>query len=417
MRPSASLIIVSQNRPDDLCELIKILKVQQGIVFELILVTNTPIDLIKLALGDRPATYIYSETPNISYLRNLGLKQAKSTAVAFCDDDAIPEPSWLNELVQPLSDPSVGSVAGPVLGRNGFDIQWGVVWTDNEGLDVANDALPDKTTLYPPKQDRFMRPQGTNCAFRLSDMQAIGGFDEGFSYFLDETDVAKRLADQGKDTAFVPTARVQHLYRRNRSRNPNRSPKSMVDIAQSIRRFAEKHTRNPARAVQRHIKGQRARLRRSFELGQLEPQEYKRMVDELASNSVSKTNFSAKEPEQLGTGVFCQNTDPREAVLIASTLLTRDAARKAADEALRLGKIVTLANLSFTNLRHSRHIENGFYVQTGGVWGVQIRKPQNRGTGLRSCLKLIFKDLSEMRKISQVEWFHPLGGQYSQRDL
>ena len=45
-------------------------------------------------------------------LKNHGVTAAKGALVAFLDSDAIPEPGWLNALLEPFADPAVQAVAG-----------------------------------------------------------------------------------------------------------------------------------------------------------------------------------------------------------------------------------------------------------------------------------------------------------------
>ena len=81
----ASVIIVSRDRPDDLKRVLASLQFQTYDNFEVIVVSNhNP--------SDERVKYVKHDQPNISTARNIGLKQAAGAVVAFCDDDAIPEP-------------------------------------------------------------------------------------------------------------------------------------------------------------------------------------------------------------------------------------------------------------------------------------------------------------------------------------
>ena len=43
--------------------------------------------------------------------RNIGIEAAAGDIVAFIDDDAVPHPGWLSELVRPYADARVGESA------------------------------------------------------------------------------------------------------------------------------------------------------------------------------------------------------------------------------------------------------------------------------------------------------------------
>src|SRR5690606_8968864 len=63
-----------------------------------------------------------------------------------------------------------------------------------------------------PGAFEFPYLQGTNTAFRRSALLEIGGFDEDFAYYLDETEVCLRLIDRGYVIRQLPDAYVHHKY-------------------------------------------------------------------------------------------------------------------------------------------------------------------------------------------------------------
>ena len=64
------------------------------------------------------------DTPNISAARNAGIDVAAGDIVAFIDDDAVPEPTWLHYLIAPFEQSDVAATGGFVIGRNGISFQW-----------------------------------------------------------------------------------------------------------------------------------------------------------------------------------------------------------------------------------------------------------------------------------------------------
>ena len=53
------------------------------------------------------------DTPNISAARNAGISVAAGEGIAFIDDDAVPEISWLTHLTAPLT-----VIGGAILGQS-----------------------------------------------------------------------------------------------------------------------------------------------------------------------------------------------------------------------------------------------------------------------------------------------------------
>ncbi|MEJ6708662.1 MAG: glycosyltransferase family A protein [Amylibacter sp.] len=64
------------------------------------------------------------DEPNISTARNIGIAAARGQIVAFCDDDAVPDPWWLERLIVPFQISNIGSAGGFVRVRNGIEFQW-----------------------------------------------------------------------------------------------------------------------------------------------------------------------------------------------------------------------------------------------------------------------------------------------------
>src|SRR5690606_20845029 len=56
---------------------------------------------------------------NLSLSRNLGIAAAAGELVAFIDDDAYPDPAWLDDLVGLFDDDEVAAAGGPVLDHTG----------------------------------------------------------------------------------------------------------------------------------------------------------------------------------------------------------------------------------------------------------------------------------------------------------
>ncbi len=113
--PEISVIIVSRDRPDDLCKVLSCLRFQDISGYEVIVVTNTP-----SAVEGSTARLFDCDEANISVARNVGLHAAKGRFIAYCDDDALPDPSWLRHLLGPFADSAIGGSGGFTRGRNGF---------------------------------------------------------------------------------------------------------------------------------------------------------------------------------------------------------------------------------------------------------------------------------------------------------
>ena len=65
-----------------------------------------------------------------------------------------------------------------------------------------------------PGKHWFLGVSGNNCAFRRAALLEIGGFDEAFVYYLDETDVCLRLSRAGYQTVQLPDNAIRHYAAR-----------------------------------------------------------------------------------------------------------------------------------------------------------------------------------------------------------
>jgi glycosyltransferase involved in cell wall biosynthesis len=72
----------------------------------------------------------------------------------------------------------------------------------------------------------------------------IGGFDETYAYFLDETDVCLRLVDRGGILRYAPKAIIYHRFAASHLRNIRNVPKSRFMPIRSKAYFMLRHARD-----------------------------------------------------------------------------------------------------------------------------------------------------------------------------
>jgi GT2 family glycosyltransferase len=76
---------------------------------------------------------------------------------------------------------------------------------------------------------------GAVMAVRARDFDALGGFDERFPLYFEETDFLRRVAERRKRIAYVPASRVRHIYNQSASQMDAASR-----YAESERKYLEK---------------------------------------------------------------------------------------------------------------------------------------------------------------------------------
>jgi glycosyltransferase involved in cell wall biosynthesis len=160
--------------------------------------------------------------PNLSMSRNIGIAAASGDVVAFIDDDGIPEPTWLDELIDLYDSDDVGGAGGVVFDHTGATYQCRFNSCNRLGeASIDHDEPLDERWCFPGSM-RFPYLIGTNSSFRRSALIEVGGFDEEYEYYLDETDVCLRLVDAGYLLVQSPGAPVHHKFLPSGVRNAGR---------------------------------------------------------------------------------------------------------------------------------------------------------------------------------------------------
>lgn len=78
---------------------------------------------------------------------------------------------------------------------------------------------------------------GAVMAIRTKDFDALGGFDERFALYFEETDFLRRVSAARKRIVYVPRARVRHMYNQSASQVAS---EAAARYAQSELRYLEK---------------------------------------------------------------------------------------------------------------------------------------------------------------------------------
>lgn len=218
---TCSIILNTYNRAAYLRRLLPGLARLKDARFEIVVVNGPSTDETMEVLAQYAGQIKVVQCPvvNLSISRNLGIQAAAGDIVAFIDDDAIPaDPDWLRSFLDVFShDPRrIGGLGGPVLiydtekyeSRNGYISDYGDTRFDLE-LDQVAQLDPTRWFRYAP---------GGNGAYRRQALVEVGGFDEFYGYYLDESDTCTRLARAGYVIDGVPMAAIRHYpARQNRS--------------------------------------------------------------------------------------------------------------------------------------------------------------------------------------------------------
>jgi len=211
----ASVIIVSYDSRDYLDACLGSVLADLRAEDEILLVDN--------ASGDDSADYVARAYPQVRVIRsqvnrgfgagsNLGAGAASGRYLAFLNPDTVVESGWLDQLVAALeADPSAGVATAKILlladaGRIntcGNDVHYtGLALC--RGMGLEREALDDTAEVG--------AVSGAAFAIRKELFEALGGFDEEFFLYMEDTDLSWRARLAGLRCVCVPGSCVRHDY-------------------------------------------------------------------------------------------------------------------------------------------------------------------------------------------------------------
>lgn len=142
--------------------------------------------------------------------RNIGVKHSKGEIVAFIDDDAYPENSWLENSLEDFENKSVSCIGGPSLNPRDssfFQKVAGKVYELSSG----------KTGIrYKKGKNKILVEDWPTCNFfvRREDFLQAGGFDSEY-WGGEDTRLCYELSKIGKKILYSPKVCVFHYQREN----------------------------------------------------------------------------------------------------------------------------------------------------------------------------------------------------------
>lgn len=237
--PKVSVIINTDGRADSLAICIESLKYLRYPNFEVVVAAGPTKDGTH-ELCRRYADFIkIAECAhrNLSMSRNIGIEISSGEIIAFLDDDSIPEPEWLNDIVPAFRDTETGVAGGFLHDHTGKNYQWTFGTLDRHGTADTSWKRPAPEFNF-PYSFNFPHVMGANSLFRRAAIIDVGGFDEEYEYFLDESDIILRCVDNGWKIAQLDKGFVHHKFMTSRIRNEKKVLTSWYSIIKNKAYFS-----------------------------------------------------------------------------------------------------------------------------------------------------------------------------------
>jgi GT2 family glycosyltransferase len=208
------VVVVNWNGIQVLGECLEGLRKQAYQDFSVVMVDN--------GSGDGSVEFVRKRYPEVKVIglaknygfcvaNNMAIKGIKGEYVALLNNDAIPHPHWLANLVHALEDhPAAGFAASKML-----------FYDNREVIDRAGDVYTKAATgllrgrgkpseAYNEQEYVFGACAGA-ALYRTDMLQEIGLFDEDFFILYEDVDLSFRAQLSGYKCIYVPEAIVYHV--------------------------------------------------------------------------------------------------------------------------------------------------------------------------------------------------------------
>lgn len=213
--PTASIIIASYNGRKYLPACLTSVLEQIADEDQVILVDNASQDgTPELVTEAFPQVRLIRNQANCGFAAacNQGAAEAAGEVLVFLNQDTYVAPGWLDQLV------------GGLLGESGVGLATSRLLLMSEpdriqmcGQDVHYTGLVYGRGYYTPAQtmpssDDVFAVSGASFAIRRTDWDALGGLDETFYMYYEETDLSWRAQLAGLACRYVPDSVAYHDY-------------------------------------------------------------------------------------------------------------------------------------------------------------------------------------------------------------
>lgn len=221
--PVVSVLLPTYLRPHHLPLTLAGLAAQDAdVAWELVVIDNDPVgsalpqvEQARSSFGDSPwcveVRYVVEPRRGAAAARNRGIAEARGEIAAMVDDDVVPRPDWLRQLVAPLLDGTADGSGGTVVLDPSVRTPG---WFERDLLGGLLSHFDPAELARPLVGREFVVT--ANAAFRLEALRAIGGFDaalgpHGSRHMVnDDLQVARDLQRAGARLVYAPEAVVQH---------------------------------------------------------------------------------------------------------------------------------------------------------------------------------------------------------------
>jgi hypothetical protein len=208
----ASIIIVTYNNKHFLNVCLNSIFTQEY-PHEVIIVDNCSNDgTVSYVREHFPTVKVIGNSSNAGYGagNNLGVKHAQGEYIVILNPDTIVHKGWLSALISPLENENNIITTPKILTYEGLTINTcgninhftGLNFTRGLGLSPDHYQEPTSTGGI----------SGACFAMRKHDYEILGGFDETFFMYNEDSDFSWRAFQSGYTIKYIPNSVIRHYY-------------------------------------------------------------------------------------------------------------------------------------------------------------------------------------------------------------
>jgi GT2 family glycosyltransferase len=214
--PKVSIIVVNYNGKHLIAECIDSILRQTYVDYELIVVDNGSTDGSVVFLNERYKDRIslIQNRTNLGFAggNNVGIAASTGVFIALLNNDAVADSQWLEKLTYEaeVSDETYGMWASKILfydKRKVIDTAGHLIYPD--GLNRGRGKGETDSGKFNIKEEVIF-PSGCAALYSKKMLDVLGGFDNDFFAYGDDTDIGLKARLAGWRCLYVPTAFVYH---------------------------------------------------------------------------------------------------------------------------------------------------------------------------------------------------------------
>lgn len=222
LRPSVTAVVLAYGDEPWIEACVESVLASKGVTVDVVIVDNGDLTGVTARLEGRLGVRVVRPDVNLGYAGgcNAGARIATGDVIALVNSDAVVELNCLAELTRVASISHVGIATASVrladrpelLNSRGNPMHYlGVVWAGGFGEPAAD---------HREGQD-VATASGACMAIRRSLWEGLGGFDDEYFAYHEDTELSLRCHLRGLTVRYVPSAIARHRY--EFSRNPTKN--------------------------------------------------------------------------------------------------------------------------------------------------------------------------------------------------